>query len=366
MGDDLTQADGTHASSSSFAKYDQVHKPAYHLAEAADDADDFDEDFERATCALSQFTHGTPAEHSRFAQELGHALSDVGFAILVGHGIEPEVFDDADRATQELFTSTDEPTRVRHRAARHGAVSEGYFPMKETSDIHPDLVQGWVFGRRAFDLGHRGSETEDYDVEEFWPLPHLEPRFRRWAEAGTGLFPVIMRAVLHYLGCDEDVWSQQLQRPEFGLRLNYYPPLTDADRASGAGRLLGHEDIDLFTLLPAPRVEGLQVLKRDGRWVRVRAPRGSIVVNVGDYLQRISNDVLRSTTHRVSPPRSGEDASRARCSFPLNAYLPADEVLEVLPGLADPRYEPIKVITFHTRTTAKFYGDDYAVEDPVS
>ena len=52
-------------------------------------------------------------------------------------------------------------------------------------------------------------------------------------------------------------------------------------------------------------------------------------------------------------------------SFPLAAYLPEDDVLSVLPGIANPKYEPIKVITFHTRTTAKFYGDDYAVEAPV-
>jgi hypothetical protein len=67
----------------------------------------------------------------------------------------------------------------------------------------------------------------------------------------------------------------------------------------------------------------------------------------------------------VSRPRDPELARRARVSFPLAAYLPEHDVLRVLPGLANPRYEPIKVITFHTRTTAKFYGDDYAVEVPV-
>ena len=128
-----------------------------------------------------------------------------------------------------------------------------------------------------------------------------------------------------------------------------------------AGRLLGHEDVDLFTLLPAPSVEGLQVLVRSGKWVRMNAPAGSIILNTGDYLQRISNDILPSTTHRVSPPRDPDDALRARVSFPLAAYLPADDMLEVLPGIANPKYDPIKVLAFHTRTTAKFYGDDYAV-----
>ena len=81
---------------------------------------------------------------------------------------------------------------------------------------------------------------------------------------------------------------------------------------------------------------------------------------------RISNDLLPSTTHRVSKPRDGELLGRTRVSFPMNVYLWEDELLEVLPGLGAPRYEPIKALTFHTRTTSKFYGDDYAVEPPAS
>jgi isopenicillin N synthase-like dioxygenase len=130
--------------------------------------------------------------------------------------------------------------------------------------------------------------------------------------------------------------------------------------------LLGHEDIDVFTLLPAPTIEGLQALHRSGRWVRLVAPPGSIILNTGDYLQRVSNDLLRSTTHRVSPPRDPAQRGAMRTSIPLAAYFRPNEMLEVLPGLGEPKYEPIPVVTFHTRTTAKFYGDDYAVESPVS
>jgi isopenicillin N synthase-like dioxygenase len=149
----------------------------------------------------------------------------------------------------------------------------------------------------------------------------------------------------------------------FGLRLNYYPPIGEADEASGAGRLLGHEDVDLFTLLPAPRVEGLQVMnRRSGKWVRLQAPRGSIVLNTGDYMQRITNDILPSTTHRVSKPRDPALRSVTRASFPMAVYLWEDEMLESLPSLPDPKYPPIKAISFHTKTTSKFYGDDYAVD----
>ena len=256
-----------------------------------------------------------------------------------------------------MFTNSSLEDKLRYRAERHGAVSEVYFPIKETSDIHPDLVEGWVLGRRAFDLG----DEADFDPTAFWAQPEAEPTFRRLVQAELPLFKPIMAAILQSLGCNPSLFDKKLTKPNLGLRLNYYPPMEAADHASGAGRLLGHEDIDLFTLLPAPAVEGLQVLRSDGKWVRMRAPRGSIIMNTGDYLQRITNDVMPSTTHRVSPPQDQASAGRARVSLPLAAYLRPDEILDVLPGLTPPKYEPIDVVTFHTRTTAKFYGDDYAV-----
>ena len=136
------------------------------------------------------------------------------------------------------------------------------------------------------------------------------------------------------LGCDPHIYDRKLTGTNFGLRLNYYPPITEEQDRSGAGRLLGHEDVDLFTILPAPRTDGLQVWNhRSGKWVRLSPPRGSIIINTGDYMQRISNDRLPSTTHRVGKPSDGSHLRSARVSFPMNVYLWEDEVLEVLPGL---------------------------------
>lgn len=355
------QAAGTLASSTEFARYDQVQKADYHLAEAADTADDFDDDFEFTTCDLSQYLHGSEADRDEFAQRLGDAMSEIGFAILVGHGVDSRLYDEADEWVEAFFTAQPMDAKLARRAQRHGAVSEGYFPVHETSDIHPDLVEGWVFGRRAFDL----DDDPGFDPSPFWHDPTFEPKFRRLVEAELPLFKPIMSSVLRYFDCDPGLYDDKLTRPNFGLRLNWYPPMSADDQGRRAGRLLGHEDIDLFTILPAPRVEGLQVLNRNGKWVRLDAPPGSIVLNTGDYMARITNDILPSTTHRVSPPRDPAQATLGRVSFPLAAYLRPDDVLEVLPTIADPKYDPIKVITFHTRTTAKFYGDDYAVEDPV-
>jgi isopenicillin N synthase-like dioxygenase len=169
--------------------------------------------------------------------------------------------------------------------------------------------------------------------------------------------------MLQSLGCDPYRYDEKLTRTNFGLRLNYYPPLDDRQLQSGAGRLLGHEDVDLFTLLPAPRDEGLQIWNhRSSKWVRLQAPPGSLIINTGDYMQRISNDRLPSTTHRVGSAVDGLRSKSPRISFPMAVYVWEDEILEVLPGLGEPKYEPIKAINFHTRSTAKFYGDDYAVE----
>lgn len=359
MGANTTdQEHGASATSTEFSRYDQVDKPAYHLAESADSADAFDEDFQLSTCDMSQYLLGNAADKAAFADELGAAMREIGFVILEGHGIDTALINRAEDTIEEVFTGVDLQDKLRYRAERNGAVSEGYFPVKETSDIHPDLVEGWVLGRRAFDL----NNDETYNAADFWASPDLEPIFRELVKAELPLFQPIMQSVLHSLGCDPHLYDEKLTNPNLGLRLNYYPPLNDADRASGAGRLLGHEDIDLFTLLPAPAVDGLQALHRNGKWVRIQAPAGSIVMNTGDYMQRITNDLMPSTTHRVSPPRNREHIGKLRVSIPLAAYLRPDEMLEVLPGIAEPKYDPIQVITFHTRTTAKFYGDDYAVE----
>jgi len=199
--------------------------------------------------------------------------------------------------------------------------------------------------------------------EDFWPRANYEPQYRPLVEAHEPLFKPIAQAMFQGLGVDPHVYDEKLMQTNFGLRLNYYPPMTGEQDESGAGRLLGHEDVDLFTILPATRVDGLQVWNhRSGKWVRMRAPKGSVIINTGDYMQRITNDRLPSTTHRVGKPTDRSHRSTARVSFPMAVYVWEDEVLEVLPGLGEPKYPPVKAITFHTRSTSKFYGDDYAVE----
>lgn len=354
---DTKKAHGVQALNREYIDYEQVDKrQAYRFAEAEGE-EAFDEDYRIRCVDFGRFREGDADDRRRFAQEMGEAMEEIGFVVLENTGVDPQLYDDMEAGVQELFTAHDLADKLRFRAERFGSINQGYFPIKETSDIHPDLVEGWVFCRRAFAL------HEAPDLGAFWPDPALEPRFRAHCLAHEALARPIMSAILDYLGEDPLLYDARLRATNFGLRCNYYPPVTDADAASGAGRLLGHEDVTVFTLLPAPRVEGLQVLNRANfKWVRVQAPPGSLIVNTGDYMQRITNDRLPSTTHRVSKPRDSQALGQARTSFPLNIYLWEDELLEVLPSIENPKYPPIKAVTFHTRTTSKYYGDDYAVE----
>jgi isopenicillin N synthase-like dioxygenase len=348
-----SKEEGVRATNQDFIRYDQVEKlQNYRLAES-EDGDQFDDDFQLRTVDIGRFLHGGDDDKRAFATELGDALHEIGFAILEGHGVDPSLYAEAGRRIEEIFGTLTLDDKMRFRAERFGSVNQGYFPIKETSNMHPDLVEGWVFCRRAFE-----------QPNNFWPMPEQAAFFGRIVDAHEALILPVMQSLLAYLGCDPHLYDAKLTGTNFGLRLNYYPPVSAADDATGAARLLGHEDIDLFTFLPAPSVEGLQILnRRNMKWVRIAAPPGSIILNTGDYMQRISNDIFPSTTHRVSKPRDPRHRGTTRVSFPMAVYLWEDEMLEVLPCIASPKYRAVKAIEFHTSITSKFYGDDYAVKE---
>jgi isopenicillin N synthase-like dioxygenase len=350
----------TQALSAEFRKYDQVEKAhTYRLAEHA--SDEFDENFEIATLDIAPFLNGDAVAKADFAHAFASALEEIGFAVLVGHGIDVSLYDEMDAQVLELFEATPLQAKMRFAAERYGSVAQGYFPIEQTSEIHPDLVEGWVFCRRAFDIPQQREQA--FRAGNYWPDAKFERQFRRLILAHEKLFKPVAQAMLQGLGCDPHLLDQKLTGTNLGLRLNYYPPMSEAQDSSGAARLLGHEDVDLFTILPASRVDGLQVWNhRSGKWVRLSPPRGSIIINTGDYMQRMSNDRLPSTTHRVGKPSDASHRASPRVSFATNVYLWEDELLEVLPGLGAPKYPPVKAIAFHTRSTAKFYGDDYAVD----
>lgn len=356
--DDSKLEKGIHARNQDFRKYDQVRKDhEYNLVENPED-ERFDEEYEIKTCDMSPFFEGGEEGKRQFADELGRALEGIGFAILSNTGVDPELYSAAETKIAELFETVSIEKRLEYEAKRFGSVNQGYFPIKTTTIIHPDLVEGWVFCRRAFDI-----DSPEFCEDDFWPAPGYEPVFRNVVSEHENLILPVMQSMLGYLGCDAHLYDEKLTATNIGFRLNYYPAITVDDERSGAGRMLGHEDVDLFTFLPAQNVEGLQVFNREnGKWIRLNAPPGTIVLNTGDYMQRITNDRFPSTTHRVSRPRDLELNSVPRISMPMAVYVWEDEILEVLPGLGEPRYEPVSALEFHTSITSKYYGDGYAVK----
>ncbi|MEQ9403549.1 MAG: 2OG-Fe(II) oxygenase family protein [Cyclobacteriaceae bacterium] len=350
--------EGIHALNQEFKRYEGVNKEhAYHLVEHEGE-DQFDEDFEIKTCDMRDFFEGGEEGKQLFANNLGTALEEIGFAVLSGHGVDPGLYQRAEEQVRELFEKTSLADRMPFEAKRHGSVNQGYFPIKETTIIHPDLVEGWVFCRRAFNL----DNDPKYNASDYWPDEKYEEAFRPVVKAHEGLILPIMQSVLSYLNCDPHLYDEKMTGTNFGFRLNYYPPISKEDDASGAGRMLGHEDVDLFTILPAQSVDGLQVYNRtNGKWIRLNPEPGTIILNTGDYMQRITNDRLPSTTHRVSKPKGSGLLGKPRITIPMAVYVWEEEMLEVLPGLTPVKYDPISAIKFHTGITSKYYGDEYAV-----
>jgi len=205
----------------------------YHLSDATDSGDAYDEECRIRTVDLGRFLKGNHADRRAFARDLGEALRGIGFAVLEGHPVDPRLYDEAAERIEEFYASVPLEEKLRFRASRHGSVNQGYFPIRETSDIHPDLVEGWVFCRRAFALDAGRSVR----MEEFWPRPEMEPFFRQLCREHEALIPPVMQSILMDLGCDPHLYDQRLTATNFGLRLNYYPPLSGEDEASGAARL---------------------------------------------------------------------------------------------------------------------------------
>jgi len=354
---DNKQERGIKALNQEFKKYEQVNKEqSYHLSEKQEE-DQFDDDYIIPSCEMDLFFKGGNEGKKKFAQQLGLALEGIGFAILKGHGVDTNLWEEAEKQVTQVFEKTSREERMKYYAQRQGSVNQGYFPIKETTIIHPDLVEGWVFCRRAFNM----EDRPEFDELKFWPALEYEPFFRKIVKEHEKLILPIMQSILSYLGCDENSFNSKLTNTNFGFRLNYYPSISAEDEKSGAGRMLGHEDVDLFTILPASSVDGLQVLnRRNMKWIRLNPPKDSIIINTGDYMQRITNDRLPSTTHRVSKPVNPDLYGKPRITIPLAVYVWEEETLEVLPCCGKPKYESINAEEFHTKITSKYYGDDYA------
>jgi isopenicillin N synthase-like dioxygenase len=281
-------------------------------------------------------------DREAFVAELGSAYREWGFAGIRGHGIPQALIDDAYRVFTAFFALPEATKRQYHVAGGGGA--RGYTPFGvETAKgaQHYDLKEFWHIGREIA----RDSRHADVMPANLWP--EEVPGFR---EAGYGLYQAldqlgstVLSALALHIDLPADWFADKTDSGNSILRPIHYPPITTPDIPNV--RAGAHEDINLITLLVGASAEGLEVLSRRGEWVPFTADADTIVVNIGDMLQRLTNHVYPSTTHRVVNPPGGK-ARQPRYSTPFFLHPNPDFLIDVLPGCITPdnpcRYpEPI-------------------------
>lgn len=290
---------------------------------------------------LGAFVNGDPAERAAVVRQLGEAFEDTGFVGIVNHGIPKQLIDDfyaASRRFYALPTETKAKYELAGMAGQRGYTSFGKEHAKQSEVA--DLKEFFQLGQEIpADHVLYQPGTDDPNVTE---VPDFTVKgrelFRGFQAAGTQL----LRAIALYLGLAEDYFDDKVRYGNSILRAIYYPPITR--EPASAIRAEQHEDINLITLLVGASAGGLQLLTAGGEWVDVVPGEDEIVVNVGDMLQRLTNNALKSTTHRVvNPPRS--EWHTDRLSIPFFLHPTADTSLDALSSTvtaARPRaYEPV-------------------------
>lgn len=262
-----------------------------------------------------------------FARKIGRSFEDYGFAIVAGHGIPGELIKRAEDKAKAFFALPEEVRRKYFVADGGGA--RGYTPFgietAKGAKAH-DLKEFWHVGR---DLP-AGHSFCDHMPGNLWPteVPSFRITFQELYAAfdRTGL--KILKAIARYLKIDENYFEDAVRDGNSILRALHYPP--QSEPAGEHIRAGAHEDINAITLLLGAEEAGLQLLTKDGRWIPVSPRPGEMVINIGDMLQRLTNGVLRSTTHRVINP-APDRASRARYSMPFFLHFRSDFLIEALP-----------------------------------
>jgi isopenicillin N synthase-like dioxygenase len=265
---------------------------------------------------LADFYGGDEAKKKKFVADLGAAYNNIGFVAIKNHYLTDELSAKLYTVIKSFFALPDEVKQkyeIPGLAGQRGYIGKG----KEHAK-----------GRNTGDLKefyHVGQEVEDDDPikseypENVWPDELQEFKevaldvYRRLEQTGVHM----LRAIALYLGLPESYFDAKVKHGNSILRPIHYFPIENPDAVpADAVRAAEHGDINLITLLMGASADGLQVLRRDGKWIPITALPEQLVVNVGDMLERLTNKKLKSTIHRVvNPPR--ELMNTPRYSIPF-------------------------------------------------
>lgn len=251
------------------------------------------------TVDLAEFLSGDAKKKADFVQQLGKAYEEVGFVAVKNHGIPDELIGDLYKYVQQFFSLPLEQKRNYEDpelAGQRGYTSFGKEHAKG-SDA-PDLKEFYQYGQVPRDNFKEEEYPANIDVKQVEGFnPTFEKAYRAFEQSGKAL----LQAIALYLRLDEHYFDEYVHNGNSILRAIHYPPITQEPKS--AIRAEQHEDINLITLLVGASADGLEILTKQNEWVPVTSLPEQIVVNVGDMLQRLTNNKLRSTTHRVVNPK---------------------------------------------------------------
>ncbi len=272
-------------------------------------------------------------DSARFSRQIGDSFKTFGFALVKDHGLDPDLIARAWRMTAEFFALPEQVKRSYFIEGQGGA--RGYTPfgteIAKGAKAH-DLKEFWHIGR-DLPAGHQLADSSM--PPNIWPS--APGGFRETFEVLYAEFDrvgaIILARIATYLGLDAGWFDPAIEDGNSILRLLHYPPIEDDQ--GGAIRAGAHEDINLITLLLGAEEAGLELLTRQGEWMGIFPPEGALVINIGDMLQRLTNHVLPSTTHRVRNPE-GARTGFSRYSMPFFLHLRSDFPFITLPQCITP------------------------------
>ena len=290
---------------------------------------------------LSMFTKGNKVEREQFVKELGEAFHNIGFVGVKNHGISMDLINDFYKKSKEFF-ALDTVSKMKYEieglAGQRGYTSYGKEHAKNSKVA--DMKEFFQIGQEvAADHPNKRAYPDNVQVQEVPEFPQLGfELYRAFEHTGAHL----LKAIAIHLDLGESYFDEKIEEGSSILRAIHYPPIRQEPKS--AIRAEQHEDINLITLLVGASAGGLQLLNMNNEWLDIEPEEVEIVINVGDMLQRLTNNYLKSTTHRVvNPPR--EEWHKPRLSIPFFLHPVADMDLDCLSGCisADhPKaYEPI-------------------------
>lgn len=280
---------------------------------------------------LSDFLSDDPNIKQKFVNEIGSAYEEIGFVSLKSHFLSDKLVDDLYKEIKSFFAlSIDDKLKyeIEGLGGQRGYVSFGKEHAKGKKE--GDLKEFWHFGQEpASDANLTDVYPENVMVSELPDFNATGMEAYRMLEK-TGVY--VLRALALYIGMDEFYFDHWAANGNSILRPIHYPPITEEPK--GAVRAGAHGDINLITLLMGASTGGLQVLTKDGVWMDAIPEEDELVINVGDMLERHTNNKLRSTIHRVvNPPK--EQWGSPRYSIPFFMHPRSDMKLNCLEECID-------------------------------